>query len=95
MCVNSSWNELGLGLESPEGHREPQHWKEGLGRLRRGGAARGWRGCGCLEERPEPIKGETGRVHLGRRRDFLLFRCWPGRHEKLILILPGKYCTVD
>lgn len=88
------------GWDSPAGHRQLQ--PPGPDRLehtataRKGGAAQGTgEDVGCLVECPVPIKGETGRVNLGRRRDFLLFRCWPVSHEKLILILPGKRCTID
>lgn len=41
------------------------------------------------------IKGEMGRVNLGRRRDFLLFRCWLVSYEKFIFILLGKRCIID
>ena len=97
--MNSSKGELGLGPESPEGHRSLH--RKGKGHrslLRKGGKVEGRRGhqslggCRRLEGRPGPIKGETGRVPLGRRGDFLLFRSW---HEKLILVLPGKHHTID
>lgn len=63
-----------------------------VGRWRAGGAARVWGGCRRLEGRLGPVKGETGRVPSGRRRDFLLFSSWHGR---LILVLPGKHRAVD
>ena len=89
MCVNSSKGELGLGPESPEGHRS-LHRKGGKVEGRRGHQGLG--GCRRLEGHPGPVKGDTGRVPLGRRRDFLLFRSW---HGKLILVLPGKHHAVD
>lgn len=101
MCVNSSEDKLGIRLESPESHQELQHQKAGKV-WNTSSTAKEGRGpqettedMGCLVGRPVPIKGEAGRVNLGRRRDFLVFRCWPVTHEKLILILPGKPCTVD
>lgn len=103
MAVNSSRNVLELGPDPPtprltENHSIRRAGKgqggPGLVASSRGREGRGgWGGRGCLETRPVPITGEAGRGHLGRRRDFLRFRCWPVRPEKLILIPPGKYCA--
>lgn len=91
MCVNSSQDQLGNRLESPESHQELQHQRPGRSGTRRcqqprkGGAAQETiEDMGCLVGCPVPIKGKTGIINLGRR-DFLLFRCWPVSHESLFL----------
>lgn len=46
---------------------------------------------GCLRG-PLPIKGEAGRADFRKRRDFLVFTCWPISPEEFILGPSGKYC---
>lgn len=81
MCVNSSKGELGsVRIPKVTGHCMGR-----VGRWRAGGAARVWEDAGAGGAFLGPVKGETGRVPSGRRRDFLLFSSWHGR---LILVLP-------